>query len=224
MKKVALTPRFCDKKYEKDGVNHAYIEAISKSGATPYMLCLSLKSVADYAKDMDGLLITGGEDINPKLYSQDDVKSHRLSDEYDNFEIELIKAFHKLNKPIFGICRGLQIINVAFKGTLYQDIDKDYQDLKRRHLHNYHKGKLSHRVKIAEDSFLDHIYHKKEMMVNSYHHQAVKDLGEGLKVSAYSDDGLIEAFEAEKIIAVQWHPEKIFEYQKELFTYFINML
>ena len=61
-------------------------------------------------------------------------------------------------------------------------------------------------------------------MVNSYHHQAVKDLGEGLKVSAYSDDGLIEAFEAEKIIAVQWHPEKIFEYQKELFTYFINML
>lgn len=197
--------------------------------AIVFMIDQDFKKINYYSDFFDGLVITGGCDINPTFYCE---KPLNENDDFfsrlDDFEITLIKSFYKKNKPILGICRGLQIINVCFGGSLYQDINSELN--LNHNPFDYDENKndqdFVHKVNFNDDGLLQNIFGK-EYGVNSYHHQAIKKLADGFLIEASSDDGIIEAISLKKdIIAVQWHPEKLLGDKKhlELFKYFINIL
>ena len=159
---------------------------------------------------IDGFVIVGGTDINPKLYNEENYSSFGIDDEIDNLDLEIIDYAIKNNKPLFGICRGLQIINSYFKGTLKQHIFN----------HSKHRHKI-----IMVDDFLDFPL---SLEVNSFHHQSVKKIGKELRVLYYSTDGEVECFVHQKlpIIAVQFHPEmeSTSEFSVLLKEYFYSLL
>lgn len=140
----------------------------------------------------DGFVVLGGDDVNPKRYNEENYASSPVEEEIDELDLRVIDYAVKNNKPLFGICRGLQIINVYFNGTLKQHIlnhDKDY-----------------HNILLVEDYF----NFPNNEVVNTFHHQSIKKIGDGLKVIYYSPDGEIEYIVHEKypIMATQFHPEK----------------
>lgn len=159
----------------------------------------------------DGLIVTGSaNDVHPKYYKEVILEGKEYK--YDEFPMikKAIELFSKNNKPILGICAGIQEINVVFGGTLNQLIEN----------HNLRDSK-KHKIEIKKDSILYDIYKEKDMKVNSYHQQSVNKVAPGFKITAISSDGVIEAIEKENIIAVQWHPEVI--YDMKLFEKFIDM-
>lgn len=145
----------------------------------------------------DGLLVTGSaNDVHPKYYNEKVLAGKEYK--YDEFPTvkKAIELFNKRNKPILGICAGIQEINVVFGGSLNQEIE-----------HHNLIDNSKHLIKIEENSILYDIYRKKEIKVNSYHKQSIKQVASGFKVTAVSDDGVIEGIERENIFAVQWYPE-----------------
>lgn len=194
------------------GVCYDYIEAISLAGGTPLILPVveQKKVVQKQLEAVDVLLITGGSDVNPLLYGEEpSPKLEMVITERDQYELELIKLAVKMNIPIFGICRGLQILNIAFGGTLHQDIGSVAQVAHRQ---TFKRHEPSHQIKIKPSTLLHKILEKKEVSTNSYHHQAIKKLAPHFTISATATDGVIEAIERtdknkSPILAVQWHPE-----------------
>ncbi len=174
----------------------------------------------------DGLLFTGGSDITPSFYGEEKgEKCGKTNIKRDMIEKEIFDAFYKTEKPIFGICRGMQFINVCLGGSVYQDItDKQAEKHKDslRFFNNFHD------VKISKNGLLYDVFENKEIAVNSTHHQAVKTLGKNLKTAAESRDGFVEAYESIShpfCVGVQWHPEHVFrkdEMQKKLIELFLN--
>lgn len=159
----------------------------------------------------DGLLVTGSaNDVHPKYYHEKALTGKEYK--YDEFPIvkKAIELFNKRQKPILGICAGIQEINVVFGGSLNQKIDN----------HNL-LDNSKHLIKIEENSVLYDIYRKKEIKVNSYHNQSIKQIAPGFKVTAISSDGVIEGIERKNILAVQWHPEVTND--MKLFKKFIDM-
>lgn len=159
----------------------------------------------------DGLLVTGSSnDVHPKYYNEQVLNGKEYR--YDEFPMvkKAVELFVKNNKPILGICAGIQEINVVFGGTLNQLIEN-------HQLKDGHK----HKIEIKQDSILYDIYKKKNIEVNSYHKQSIKEVAPGFKITATSSDGVIEGIENGKIIAVQWHPEVI--YDMKLFEKFIDI-
>jgi putative glutamine amidotransferase len=165
----------------------------------------------DYAKHLDGLVLQGGADVSPQTYSEATTRPEWNGDRArDMYELELLHEFVEAGKPVLGICRGCQLINVAFGGTLYQDIASDVpsagehvSDLYDRHYHAIH---------FPRDSALASLFPAKpEALVNSIHHQAVKELGRELAVEALSGtDNIVEAIRYRKarfVMGLQWHPE-----------------
>lgn len=153
----------------------------------------------------DGLLIGGGYDINPKYYNQQTLCNDNLElPEIDNMDMNLIDIFNKANKPIIGICRGLQAINVFFGGSLIQNIEES----KAKHHYQSQSDVYSHKVTIQDNTKLSK-YLDNEVTVNSFHHQVIDKVADNFIVNAISDDGLIEGIEYGNIIGVQWHPEKV---------------
>jgi putative glutamine amidotransferase len=166
--------------------------------------------VADYAAALDGLILQGGADIHPSVYGEEPMPTLGPVDAVrDTFELELLRAFVAAKKPIFGICRGLQLINVAHGGTLYQDLQHDGV-AKHPHTTEAYDGH-AHDLTFAPNSWLGALYRDTgPLRVNSIHHQGIKRVGENLSVEAYSDDGVIEAVRGTGdsfILGVQWHPE-----------------
>jgi putative glutamine amidotransferase len=164
-------------------------------------------------REMDGLLLQGGADLAPESYGEKPIGrwlGDRIRDEY---ELELTSLFLKEDKPVLGICRGFQLMNAYYGGTLFQDIETQRPNsLKHRDAMEY--DKVHHGVRFEENSFMASLYtDAKNPMVNSVHHQAAKDIGKGLIPQAYcAEDGILEAFihesaEPGKIMGVQWHPE-----------------
>lgn len=159
----------------------------------------------------DGLLVTGSvHDVHPKYYQEQVLSGKEYK--YDEFPMvkRAVELFSKNNKPILGICAGIQEINVVFGGTLNQRIEN----------HNLRDSK-KHKIEIKKDSLLYDIYKESNMGVNSYHKQSVNKVAPGFKITAVSSDGVVEAMETEKIIAVQWHPEVVNDIK--LFERFIDM-
>lgn len=198
-----------------------YVDAIEKCGAIP----ITTNSDDDIL-NADGLLLCGGGDIHPQYYGEDIDGSVKIDEERDKNEFLLVERFLQTGKPIMGICRGYQLLNIYFGGSLYQ------------HMENaaVHKGKgcdLVHDVKLVGDSFVRDLYGD-VFPVNSAHHQAIKKLGKHLKVTMVSvDDSVIEGMEHESlpIFGVQWHPERMcFKKSRDdtvdgslLIKYFIEM-
>lgn len=186
-------------------LNHSYHERITEAGGIP-MMALSPKCVEEYAELADGLLLSGGRDVEPERYGREKKCENVVTDpKRDELEWTLIKAFVGQGKPIFGICRGLQTLNTYFGGTLYQDIPTE--------LGGNHSGGVNHELKIEKSSILGRLFGE-TMVINSYHHQAIETLAPGFVATAWSDAGgheIIEAMEHELLPywAVQWHPESM---------------
>lgn len=167
--------------------------------------------VDDYVDALDGLVLQGGADIDPAMYGEPVTHARgRMDTVRDRFECELLRAFVAAGKPVLGICRGQQLINVAFGGTLYQDLGEDAVTSDAHHVADLYDEHV-HGIRIAADSWLGRVYGGlTQARVNSIHHQGVKRLGSGLVAEAWSDDGVIESirFEGDSlVVGVQWHPE-----------------
>ncbi|MBQ8603632.1 MAG: gamma-glutamyl-gamma-aminobutyrate hydrolase family protein [Oscillospiraceae bacterium] len=206
-----------------------YPEAVWAAGGEAVLLpCNSDKSnCAQIVSMLDGLLVPGGADVAPELYGEEKMdvcgSTFRFEDEYD---MELIKEAVKQGKPILAICRGMQIMNVLYGGTLYQDIPTQYETQQN---HSMLEGGVEnyHTVALNPDSLLAKILGQhKDVKVNTSHHQAVKDLAEGFTITGRAPDGIPEAMENAdgSIICMQWHPERMqdMEMYRNLFRYFID--
>ncbi|HEY9576273.1 MAG TPA: gamma-glutamyl-gamma-aminobutyrate hydrolase family protein [Pseudobacillus sp.] len=205
--------------------------SIQKGGGVP--IAIPLIDDDDYMESLldrlDGLLLTGGSDVNPHLYGHPYKKGlGDINPIRDAFELKLIERAIKRQMPILGICRGLQLLNVFFEGTLIQDMDHAYQTDINHAGYMGPRWNIAHKVKLAKDSMLYHCFGKEEVEVNSFHHQMIDTLGQGLEISALSEDGVIEGIVHKDypfVAAVQWHPEMMFDVHQEqlkLFELFVN--
>lgn len=194
-----------------------YVDALEHAGALPVVgLQLEPPSMADMRADSlvgmqryslddyDGLLLPGGGDMNPILFGQADAGSSDIDDFLDARQMELLREFVEAGKPVLGICRGLQVINVYFGGDLIQDIGK---------LATFHSGDgcdSVHETVALEDSWLARFYGT-HFKTNSRHHQALGQMGEGLVPVQFAHDNIVEGFvhETLPVIGVQWHPERM---------------
>jgi len=227
--KIALS--VSDKEKGK-GLQSPYFRAMVAAGAGEDEL--ELLAAADAARlravDFDGVLFAGGEDVDPAFYGEEKkYDSVDINYDRDQFEMKLLEhALHR-RLPILGICRGAQVINVGFGGTLYQDLSQDATpELEHRQTDaGKSRGDTTHAVTVTEPDSLLAGAVSGSCRVNSLHHQAIKRLGHGLKVTAHSEDGFVEAVEAANdypfLLAVQWHPEEISDHpeQRRIFEEFI---
>jgi putative glutamine amidotransferase len=200
--------------WKRDITNEAYTSSLAKAGAIPLMLPV-LDDPTDRQIDCmvdlcDGLLFPGGPDIDPSLYGREREKECGASDiRTDRFQLALFRQARKRGKPVLGICRGLQLINVGCGGTLCQE----YRKRTDTHLvHDRYENPTEpcHAVLLQHDSALNGIFGTERIETNSLHHQQVQDVGRGMKTAALCEDGGIEALEAitgSWCIGVQWHPE-----------------
>ncbi len=179
--------------------------------------------------NIDGLLLSGGDDIEPSFFGESPhQKMGAIEPGRDLYEMKLIEYALEAGKPILGICRGAQILNVQQGGTMYQDIYSQHGDSTIKHNQEAAKDYLSHKVTVTEGTKLHEILGETEVRTNSFHHQANKYPAESLQVSAMTEDGIIEAVESTKhdfVIGVQWHPEGTYladEASKKIFRAFIK--
>lgn len=210
---IGIVPLWDDKK-QSSWVKRTYIEAIYDAGGIPIILPIfqSEQFIEELVARIDGLFLTGGDDIHPRLYEE--VKKEacgHTSEVLDDFEWCVLKKTIEKGKPILGVCRGFQFINVYFNGSLFQDIESQYmkeRSFSHRQLPPYDEP--AHEVYLSENGVLQHWLGVQQLAVNSRHHQGIKRLGEGLIVEALAPDGLIEAVRHQDypfLVAVQWHPE-----------------
>jgi putative glutamine amidotransferase len=206
--------------------NRSYFDYVRTADGIPAVVnALNEKEAAMIAEHFDGLLITGGDDVNPALYKENNAGSITGDPVDEKSDILLYKAFRNAEKPILGICRGIQIIAVIEGGTLIQDIPSVFHTQHNQHLLSepIPTGSACHNDRFIEGTELYNIFGSM-YPVNSYHHQAVKDLPVGFKAAAYSPEGFIEGIEKDNVIAVQWHPERMLHdaRQRRIVEVFIN--
>lgn len=207
-----------------------YSKAIENAGGVPIVLPYTEneETLDSYVEMADGILFSGGCDVEPKRFGEETKESCGvIQKNRDALEFAVFKRAFEKKKPIMGICRGAQVINVALGGSLYQDIPTEIpSDIPHRQ--SQPRTEPSHEVKILSDTPLMELIGKERMTANSFHHQAIKALGDGLEVMALADDGIIEAVYHtgdSYVIAYQWHPERLYTIDEDnmiLFTDFIK--
>jgi microsomal dipeptidase-like Zn-dependent dipeptidase/gamma-glutamyl-gamma-aminobutyrate hydrolase PuuD len=205
-------------KGDRHNIADAYVQSILKSGGCPVVIPMQedLNALVCLLDKIDALVLTGGGDLHPAFFHETPIPSiGNTHIDRDVYDLTLIRLAADRQIPLLGICRGLQVINVAFGGNLYQDIPTQYQgkaegDIQVEHNQTTPKSQTSHTVRIDRDSCLYRILQRESLEVNSFHHQAIKNLAPVLKATAYAPDGIVEAFESNnchRIWGVQWHPE-----------------
>lgn len=196
-----------------------YLDGLYAAGALPVILPLHLKKEdwMELDKGLSGYLFTGGQDVSPALYGETcETGCGACCVERDQLETFIFEAAVQQDKPILGICRGIQLFNVLAGGSLYQDLPTDYADHSLEHHMSAPYDRAVHDVLLEKGTPLYALLKKERLGVNSYHHQGIKTLGKGFDVMAYATDGLCEAIympDRTFVWAVQWHPE--FLYQKD---------
>jgi putative glutamine amidotransferase len=215
--------------YAFDFLKRSYYEAVERSGGIPILLPNTKKrnNVYPLLNLLDGLLISGGNDVDPVFYGEKrKAKNLSITPERDVFELSLVNEAKAMIIPLLAICRGMQLLNVAFGGSLYQDFsaEKNFRD---HTLEGSTIYKKRHAIVIQKESKLFDILRKRKIMVNTSHHQMVKDVGKGLIATAWSEeDEVIEAIETERgqlLLGVQWHPELMMDRNsKVLFDWLIQ--
>ncbi len=197
--KAIVISNFEDDKYS---LSNDYIRLLEANNILPIVINnLNLINIEQYVSMCDIVILTGGGDSDPSLYNEtinNNISLDIVPIKRDIFEIKIIKEAIRQKKYILGICRGMQVINIALGGTLFQHIDNHF--------------KVNHNIRIRDNSLLFNHFNKKQIHVNSIHHQAIKTLGKNLKATAVSkEDNYIEAIESfdKKILGLQWHIERI---------------
>jgi len=204
-------PRRTDAGRERVALNTAYVSALARAGLVPLVIppLIDPANAAAVVDATRGLVLTGGEDVEPARYGAVPHPHLEATDRgRDALELELIRCARARSRPILAICRGIQILNVALGGTLYQDLESehtgpiDHQD-----------GAGRHAIRVAPGSLLHRTLGAAAATVNSRHHQGVRDLAPGLRATAWAEDDLVEGVEwdASWMLAVQWHPEDLTE-------------
>ncbi len=190
-----------------------YYQSILKAGGTPFIIpCYEdMNALINTLEHLDGILLTGGADINPLFLGEEPIKElHGINPRRDRQELLLTKLAADRQIPILGICRGIQTMNAAFGGPLYQDIHIQMEGTRIKHDQDLERSYASHTVNIEKGSLLHELFETDTLAVNSFHHQAVKEAAPGFRVCARSSDGVIEAMESteyKSMLGVQWHPE-----------------
>ena len=190
-----------------------YYQSVLKAGGTPFILppFEETDALIQALESIDGLLLTGGADINPLYLNEEPIKElHGINPRRDYQELMLTKLAADRQIPILGICRGIQTLMAALGGTLYQDIHSQMEGTRIKHDQDLDRSYASHTVTIEKDTLLHRLFQTDTLAVNSFHHQAVKEVAPGFQVCAYSSDGVIEAVEStayKSVLGVQWHPE-----------------
>lgn len=217
-----------DKSYYLSSV---YSDTVLQAGGVPLLIPLIPdKDMNQLCQQIDGLIITGGEDIDPAYYGElPHPTLQRITPQLDEMEFALVQKILELDKPYIGTCRGLHMLNVVMGGSLHQSIHDQREEYSFLHRQNAIRTHRSHPVKLDKKSKVFQIFQKEEFKVNSFHHQGVNRVGEGLKVAATAPDGIVEAVESENhtfIYGFQWHPEEFAligdEPSKKLFAKFIE--
>lgn len=211
-------------------VSREHSDAVIVAGGIPYFLPFTKDEelIEQYVEQLDGLILTGGWDIDPVYYGENPlIGLGEIAPSRDETEIALTKAFLKAGKPILGICRGHQILAVVLGCTLYQDLDTQKKNVLNHHP-KIPRNRPMHSIQIVENSLMHQIIKSTNIRVNSMHHQAVRDLGEHVLITATADDGTVEAIESTQypnVLGVQYHPECMVEEDQKaqaLFNWLIN--
>lgn len=203
-----------NEKEDRIFLNHAYLEAIRHFGGMPLVIPAEAGEAeqAFLLSQCDGLLLTGGDDIDPKLYGEEILnETVEPAPERDVGEPRLLAMAMERDMPILGICRGLQILNVCLGGRLYQDLPVQ-RPTDVTHKMEKPFQRVIHECTLSQDAPLYRLAGRERIGVNSFHHQAIKDVAPGLRVMATAPDGIVEAVwkpDAKFLWAVQWHPEML---------------
>lgn len=199
-----------------------YVSGIAQAGGVPVVLPPFAERAGEMARAIDGLVLSGGSDLDPRYYGEEPLPElGRTVPERDAFEMALVEEVLGLGLPVFGICRGLQVLNVALGGTLYQDLPSQLDEAMIAHRQRTPKWQWTHEVEIRSGSGVAGIMGSEGLRVNSYHHQAIKDLAAPLRAVARSaSDGVIEAAEHRDLserwlLGVQWHAEAMCDLREE---------
>lgn len=199
-------------------IRPTYMRAISHAGGIPIILPLeaSTEDLKQLTAALDGFLFTGGPDIYPFYFGEETLAAcGDISPARDKMELELLSLVMETGKPILGICRGAQLINVGLGGDIYQDLPSQFkEDFPIAHQQPFYYTSPSHKVTVMDKTKLKEIVKDSELPVNSMHHQAIRNAAPGLTVSAYAANHLVEAVEMPDypyLLGVQWHPEYLWE-------------
>jgi putative glutamine amidotransferase len=215
-------------------ISESYIQALAEAGAAPVLIPLALSEEAldRIIQHLDGILFTGGGDVAPDRYGRGQDANHpklgSVDVDRDRIELHLFLQAVRQKKPFFGICRGIQLINVALGGTLYIDITDELPGaVKHAFYAGYPRDYLGHTVQVTPGSRLERILGGNLIEVNSLHHQGVEVLAPSLQATAFAPDGLVEGVELNGYpfgVAVQWHPECMQQYapMRALFSSFVE--
>lgn len=207
-----------------------YSRAILHSGGAPVLLPVAQDqgTLETILTHLNGLILSGGPDINPRNYNEQPLKGlGEIDDQLDHMELAAAREAYRLDIPILAICRGIQTLNVSMGGTLYQDLSLQVNQ-GINHSQKADKSINTHTVTITAETRLSEVFRKKKIWVNGKHHQAVKDPAPGFAVSAAASDGVVEAIEDNSkrfVVGVQWHPEgtwKSDQNSKRLFKTFLE--
>jgi putative glutamine amidotransferase len=192
-----------------------YVEGVAGAGGAPVVLppAGDERAAETVIQSLDGLLLSGGSDLDPGYYGEEPVPELGITlPERDAFEMALVGMALRRGIPIFGICRGMQVLNVVLGGTLYQDLPSQWDRDLLKHRQDTPKWQPTHEVAVEHGSYMAEVMERGLVKVNSYHHQGIKDLADGLVATGYSTDGVVEAVEAGDLserwlLGVQWHAE-----------------
>lgn len=204
-----------------------YINAVERAGGIPIILpiCEDFETVKEILAQVQGVIVSGGNDVSPACYGEEADGCGEIVPERDGQDLAIVQYLMQNSRmPVLGICRGIQVMNVALGGVLYQDVEK--AGFRQHSLDDSPMNQAVHTVTLEPQTRLQEIFQTDVLRVNSYHHSAVKRLAEPCLLSGTSDDGIIEALElpGERFfLAVQWHPEMMYddELQKRLFSAFV---
>lgn len=214
---IAITPQY-DIANKRVKIEDCYLKAIKASGGVGILLPLyqdakDLKEIVEFA---DGFLYTGGPDMNPFYFHEEALpECGTIVKDRDQLEYDLLPYIIETRKPVLGICRGIQVLNITLGGDIFQDIPSQYEnELRIAHYQKASGVTKTHYVHITEDSLLSKIIGKESIAVNSYHHQAVRRIGTDLTIAAIANDGIVEAVSMENhrfFLGLQWHPEELYD-------------
>jgi putative glutamine amidotransferase len=213
-------------------IANTYIDALLALGAVPLLIPATDDEAVllEAYQAVDGLLLSGGVDLNPAYYGEEIAGSIEIDDTRDIAEIKLSRWAIVDDLPVLGICRGQQLLNVALGGSLYQDIPTNIPETKQNHQESGNRQQrdyLAHHVELEADSKLAAIMGVTGLKVNTLHHQSVKQVAQGLKIVGRAPDGVIEALEAPQnryVVTVQWHPEELWRTQEAARRLFVSFI